>query len=412
MDYNKKLEVLKKANLVVGVDVGQDVHVASLIGTDGREILIGNKIVNSRDGFEGFEKLLSSWKKEDVLISMEPTGHYWKSLAYRLEDDGYKVVLINPYHTHRSKELYDNQRGTTDKKDSKLIAHLTREGKFIGCRLLRGVYLELRKLSNIREVVTKELSRSLTRLAMVLDEYLPEYKGQFCSLVGATSQKLLTEYGIKGLRDPKQATAVRARIVEVSRKKIGIDRAKAIVETLNNSIGVKEGIESVDVALQVLLRQVAHHLGELKNLNREIEEKVHATEEGKYLIQMKGVGALTAGIFLGETGNLKEYQNFKQVEKLAGLNLIENSSGKHFGQKRMSKRGRSLLRHVLYRIGIVSIKWNEEFRKIYQYKVNVLKKKKMTALISVISKILRVMFTVGRNQLIYDGKLAISGLAC
>jgi len=411
MKYNEKMGILEKAEIVVGVDIGKDTHVISIIEKNGKEVLIGKKVENSREGFDFLKATLSPWKSKSVVVAMEPTGHYWKSLGYQLEDSGYKVVLINPYHTKQSKEIYDNQRGKTDKKDSKLIAQLAREGKFMGCRLLRGEYLELRKLSMIRETVAKELERSLTRMSMLLDEYLPEYSGQFCSLLGVTSQKLLKEYGIKGLRNKEKGTFIEKSITTASRGKISSARAEQIVSNLSQSIGVTEGLDSAEITLQVLIRQVESHANELKGLNKAIEEKAKETEEGEFLIAIKGVGALTAGIFLGETGRLKDYTSFKQVEKLAGLDLVENSSGKHLSQKKISKRGRTLLRHVLFRIGLVSVKWNDDFRKIYQYKVEVLKKTKMSALTSVISKILRVMFNVGRNQLMYDGRLVLKGLA-
>ncbi|EGD50053.1 hypothetical protein TheetDRAFT_3138 [Thermoanaerobacter ethanolicus JW 200] len=38
----------------------------------------------------------------------------------------------------------------------------------------------------------------------------------------------------------------------------------------------------------------------------------------------------------------------KQIQKLGGLNLVENSSGKHKGETTISKRGRKRLRRVLF----------------------------------------------------------------
>lgn len=63
------------------------------------------------------------------------------------------------------------------------------------------------------------------------------------------------------------------------------------------------------------------------------------TEEAKYLMSIKGVGVISAAIVLGQTGSFGNYSNAKKLEKLAGLDLIENSSGKRIGQKGISKRG-------------------------------------------------------------------------
>ena len=92
-------------------------------------------------------------EKNKILIGMEPTGHYWKSLAYYLKRKDYRVLLVNPYHTKLSKEIRDNNKSKTDKKDSRLIAHLVREGKFLDSILPTEIYAELRKATVFREKI-------------------------------------------------------------------------------------------------------------------------------------------------------------------------------------------------------------------------------------------------------------------
>ncbi|HZV81445.1 MAG TPA: transposase [Geobacteraceae bacterium] len=56
------------------------------------------KMPNSREGFEQFvrmtEDLKSKQGMKDVLIGLEPTGHYWRKLAYFGKDKGYDVRLL------------------------------------------------------------------------------------------------------------------------------------------------------------------------------------------------------------------------------------------------------------------------------------------------------------------------------
>ncbi|WP_041432781.1 transposase [Syntrophothermus lipocalidus] len=49
------------------------------------------------------------------------------------------------------------------------------------------------------------------------------------------------------------------------------------------------------------------------------------------------------------------YKNYKQVQKKAGLNLKENSSGQHKGKTTITKRGRPSLRQLMYQIALVSV---------------------------------------------------------
>lgn len=94
------------------------------------------------------------------------------------------------------------------------------------------------------------------------------------------------------------------------------------------------------------------------------------------------------------------------------MDLIESSSGKRVGQKSISKRGRDLLRHGLYRVAIVAIARCEEFKALYEYKINILKKNKMVAVTDITVKILRIMFAVVKNKTMYDGNLLLGAIAC
>ncbi len=66
------------------------------------------------------------------------------------------------------------------------------------------------------------------------------------------------------------------------------------------------------------------------------------------MLSIPGVGVGTVTGFLGETGELSRFRNPRQIQKLAGLSLVECSSGKHQGQTRISHRGRKRLRHLLF----------------------------------------------------------------
>jgi len=63
-------------------------------------------------------------------LGLEPTGHYQKPLAHYLIGQGVKVVLINPYHNKRAKELDDNSPTKNDKKDALTIARLIRDESY------------------------------------------------------------------------------------------------------------------------------------------------------------------------------------------------------------------------------------------------------------------------------------------
>ncbi|MBA4551330.1 MAG: IS110 family transposase [Thermoactinomyces vulgaris] len=45
-------------------------------------------------------------------------GHYWLNLAYFLKRHQIKVVVVNPFHVHRMKELEENSPTKNDVKDA------------------------------------------------------------------------------------------------------------------------------------------------------------------------------------------------------------------------------------------------------------------------------------------------------
>lgn len=57
------------------------------------------------------------------------------------------------------------------------------------------------------------------------------------------------------------------------------------------------------------------------------------------MVKIKGVGLITAAGFIAEVGDISRFEHPRQIQKLAGLNLKENSSGKHKGKSSISKRG-------------------------------------------------------------------------
>ncbi|MBH9968993.1 IS110 family transposase, partial [[Bacillus] enclensis] len=102
MDFtqNERLKQINEQTLIIGIDIAKHKHVARAI--DDRGIDLSKRLIfpNSKEGF----KLLLEWAKElsaqtsrlNLLIGMEPTGHYWMNLAYFLKSHGERPVVVNP----------------------------------------------------------------------------------------------------------------------------------------------------------------------------------------------------------------------------------------------------------------------------------------------------------------------------
>ena len=109
---NQKINQVTEKTLVVGIDIAKRTHFACFVDDRGRVLQKSFSVSQSRDGFESFyQRILRAMKdhdKTEVLVGIEPTGHYWLNLAYFLEERGIPLVITNPMHVKRSKELDDN----------------------------------------------------------------------------------------------------------------------------------------------------------------------------------------------------------------------------------------------------------------------------------------------------------------
>jgi transposase len=83
--------------------------------------------------------------------------------------------------------------------------------------------------------------------------------------------------------------------------------------------------------------------------------------------------------------------------KLAGLNLFEISSGKHKGNRHISKRGRSLLRKILFFAAINTVRKGGVMHSAYQRHLDQ-GMPKIKALVAIARKLLRIVFALVRDH--------------
>jgi len=113
---------------------------------------------------------------------------------------------------------------------------------------------------------------------------------------------------------------------KVSRGKLGLDKATLLYEKTKTSIGIKEGRETAGTTLRMLLSEIETIKVRLKEVRNLMEKLLDKTSYGEYLLSIPAVGVVTASAFLGEIGDPDNYSFASQIEKVAGLNLVEISS--------------------------------------------------------------------------------------
>ena len=411
-----KFNAIENTDAIVGIDIAKNVHWAGIILPNGKEIKKSFSFHNNKKGIESLvetvKNVLTMLNLKKAIVGMEPTGHYWKSCArYLKKIDWIHVVTVNPKKVKDAKELDDNCQTKNDKKDCMTIARLIKDARFFEPYLPEGIWAELRNLSNTRAELVRKQNAVKCRLVATIDEYFPEYTKVFKNVLSRTSEEILKECpfpeDIKSIGKEELLKHIKKTVKRGYSKK----QVETIYELANESIGTEEGIEGAKFQLNMYIEEAKLLDKQIKMTEQELERQLKETGYYESLISIQGIGIVSAAMFVGEVGDINRFDSYEQIRRYAGLNLVENSSGKHKGKTTISKRGRSLLRSILYRMAFTMVNKNAEIKELYKYlttrKENQLKKKQ--AIVAVIGKILQIIYAVATKNEEYKATRVFTG---
>lgn len=408
LTQNEKIRQVTETTMVIGVDIASETHWARVFDWRGLEL---DKAVSFENSMEGFTFLLrwisdtaAKAGKDNALIGMEPTGHYWFTLAAYLNGCDIKLVLVNPSHVKKSKELDDGHPSKNDKKDPKTIAKLMLEGRYNIPYIPEGLYAELRVAMNCRWRISKELTSAQNQIQRWLKIYFPDHGKVFGRFTGAASMALLHNAPLP--TDLVGLGAERINLIwrKMKLRAVGMKRASQAVHAAKASVGCTEGITAARVELRLLLEDYDAKLRQYEEIMSMIEALCGQIPAVKELLKIKGIGIVTIAGLFAEIGDIGRFESPRQLQKLAGLAITENSSGKHKGRSEISRRGRARLRAILFRAALPLVRSNPEFRSLHRYYTTRAKNplKKIQSIIAVCCKFLRVFYAVATKGCTYN----------
>lgn len=117
---------------------------------------------------------------------------------------------------------------------------------------------------------------------------------------------------------------------------------------------------------------------------------------------IQGVGILTVLIVLAETNGFVLTRSAKHLLSYAGLDIVEDQSGHRRAPTHISKKGNARLRRALFMPALAAIKHNPLLKDFYNRLLARNGGKKKPALIAVARKLLRLIFTLFRNNTSFD----------
>ncbi len=406
----RKRKQVPEGYLIIGVDPHKKKHAAVAITQD-FTLRDRFKFDNTREGLEFLlRRVKAEMVKSDcrgVMFAIETGGHYWRNVAYYLDEKGIPFRFINQYTLKRRREGKDLNRRKNDYRDSEVAAQLLCTGEFVESVIPQGVYAELRTAHNAYRRLVKERTRITNLVKGLLDALFPEFVRVFKDPCGLTALSVLSICSIPGIiaqmTGEEFVNVIRAKHQgHLMRKKL-----RALHYAAQTSIGVKADAQSVSYELSFLVEKLSLIKWHIRSIDETLVRLVNETEEGKYLLSIIGLNYISVAGILAELGSFRSYKSAKQLIKMAGSNPTESeSAGKRSGHTPMSKKGRPVLRYCAWIAVIPMLRFNPDFRawakKLRERPVHANPLSGREIVGAALNRLLRLAFVLVKNQTFYQ----------
>ncbi len=399
----KKFKKINSRTMIVAVDIGKGFHVGYFRAPNGEErkpFLFANSANSFNELWHSAQEFSRRHDLEEIVVGFESSGPYAEPLFHYLRKKPVTLVQVNPFHTKRVKELTGNSPNKTDRKDPRVIADVISLGHALTLVVPKGPAADLRRLTQARERAIKRRTAALNQIQDLIFVIFPEFLKIMKGISTKTAFYLIknhpTAQSIVALGLESLTTIIKG----TSGGKLGLQRARELFDAAQGCVGVQEGKRSILLEIEYLISQIGADNRFIESLEKQMDEYLKKIPYSQSVLSIKGIGKVTTAGLIGEVGDFREFGTISEITKLAGLDLFELSSGKHRGRRRISKRGRGLLRKLLYFAAMNVIRTNGILHEPYQQML-CRGMPKVKALVAMARKLLRIVFALARDNTVY-----------
>jgi len=161
---------------------------------------------------------------------------------------------------------------------------------------------------------------------------------------------------------------------------------------------------------KTVIKRMKQRLNLIKKQIKQVEKQIEQTIETDELLKqkiakitkIKGLGLITVATIIAETNGFKLFTSRSQLISYSGYDVVEKESGTSIkGKTRISKKGNKHIRRALHFPAISAVKYEPEFKQLFD---RVLNRSfiKMKAYVAVQRKLLMLIYTLFKNDSIYD----------
>jgi transposase len=311
----------------------------------------GNQHLLQVDAFtESLQTLADTFKQAGVVsVAMEATGVYWIVVYEILEQQGFKVTLVNAKHFKN----VDAQK--TDVKDCQWLHQLHAHGLLRASHIAKEEYRELKSYIHERAVMQKQKSDTLNRIHKLLTQMNIKVQHLISDIEGVSAMKLLRGIA-KGINEPEQLLS----LIDVSKLKAdresllkslnGIYKSRYVV-ILQNQLKAydffKEQMRTYELLIEEVLKaMLPEDSGSQKPV---IKNKTGHVRKNQYSINLKQYLTHIIGVDGTNIDGIDEISCL-EIISVTGLDMNKWPSAEHFTSwlnlsPRPKKSGGKLIGH-------------------------------------------------------------------
>lgn len=390
-------ETVRGHRVVFGIDVAKNMQFGALtVGRDQCVVIVKWDLVEETRSVLAWLEALPA---RSVEIVLEPSGRYGDPLRYAFAAAGYSVYRVSPKVAHDSVEMFDGVPSSHDGKSAALLAWLHWLNRSKPWPLADEATRQLKAKLDELDYAQDAWERTLNRLEGQLARYWPELS-RLLNLRSATLLRLITEYG-----SPDRVTSAGDEAAKFMRKVGGPSLRETKITQILASSRSTLGVAPTRVereSFQALAREASRLRTSIRELRRQIKEIASSTDVTRTLGSV--LGPVTATILVVHGQDPRRFPSAGAYLKFLGLNLKERSSGTRQGQLAITKRGSGRVRKWLFMAVLRLLQKDRLVRSWYERKVARDGGKKLRAIIAVMRKLVRALWSMARSGESFDSR--------
>jgi transposase len=334
-----------------------------------------------------------------ICAAVESTGGYennWYNALLAFQGPlNLQTARLNPLGVYHNSKA-DMKRNVTDKISAQSVAEYMIAHPEKVSYQSQDHLASLRKQWGFVKMLTKQSTQLLNQLESLLYGANPEILAYCKDGVPAWVLNLLVKY-------PTAANLAKAKGSSIARIPY-VSSAKAETLRLNAKKSVASATDEITQLLIVATVKQIMHLKKTIKIQTEIMAKACSVSEVDLLKTFVGISDYSA---IGLMLNIQSVRRFKTVKKLAsffGLHPAVKISGDGVSVVRMSKKGRTEPRQILFMVAMTAITQNPLISEIYQEHVRK-GMEKMAAMGLCMHKILRIIYGMLKHNSPFDPEI-------